>query len=69
LCEADGYSCGALLLFDKVHLLDIVGPTKNNVELSLNSVGGMHVVVTDQSVRRNKLGSWTNDDVNPRSDV
>jgi molecular chaperone DnaK (HSP70) len=56
LYEADGDSCGAPLLFGKVHLFDIVGPTKINVEVSLNSVGGMHVVVTDH--KSQKKQTW-----------
>jgi hypothetical protein len=40
-----------------------------NLEVSLNSDGGMHVAVTDHMIQRNKRGSWTHDDVNPRWDV
>ncbi|XP_021923589.1 heat shock 70 kDa protein 14-like isoform X2 [Zootermopsis nevadensis] len=56
LYETDGNSCGAPLLFGKVHLFDIVGPTKISIEVSLNSVGGMHVIVTDH--KSQKKQTW-----------
>ena len=36
-------------------MFGIVGPTKINVEVSLNSDGGMHVVVTDHKSQKKQM--------------
>ncbi|KAJ9577007.1 hypothetical protein L9F63_006444 [Diploptera punctata] len=50
--EVDGDSCGAPFLLGKVELTDLVIPTKLSIEISLNSVGEMHVTVLDQKSQK-----------------
>ncbi|PSN38263.1 Heat shock 70 kDa protein 14 [Blattella germanica] len=52
LYEVGENSCEAPLLLGKVDLLNIAVPTKISIEISLNSVGGMHATVLDHQTKK-----------------